>query len=253
MGEIQMKNIFLFLLGVLATSQLATAELKKAPFLPEIDRRFHALESGSGFAAGAIGAEDIATDGVGAAEIAAGAVGTSEIATDGVDSAEIATDAVAASEIAAGAVGSSEIAAGGVIEADVVAQTADGLHLGRWARATFDFADGDLALGAHLLGVSLPAKAIIMRSFIRIDTQLVDTGTCTYAISCEDANNIKTATDISGTAAAGFIEGQSTGAASAFVGSIAAACEITGTMADGGSCVPSAGKGTVFVQYVVHN
>ena len=29
--------------------------------------------------------------------------------------------------------------------------------------------------------------------------------------------------------------------------------EITATVADGGSCVPSAGKGVVFAEYGVHN
>lgn len=137
--------------------------------------------------------------------------------------------------------------------AGTTAYAADGILAKRVARATFDFADGDLAVGAHSLGVALPAKTLITRSYIRIETQLVDTGTCTVAIHCEDANNIKTATDITGTAANGFIEGQSTGAASAFVASIAAACNITLTVANGGSCVPSAGKGEVYVEYVVQN
>jgi hypothetical protein len=131
--------------------------------------------------------------------------------------------------------------------------TGDGNYNLQIAKASFSFADGDLAVGAHGLGVSLPAKAVIIRSWLHITTQFVDSGTCTYAISCEDANNIKTATDISGTAADGLIEGESTGAASAFKKSIAATCEITGTMADGGSCVPSAGAGQVFVEYVVQN
>lgn len=130
---------------------------------------------------------------------------------------------------------------------------ADGVHEVRVAKASYSFADGDLAVGAHGLGVSLPAKAVITRSWIHVTLQQVDTGTCTVAISCEDANNIKTATDISGSAADALVEGQSTGAASAFIKSIAAACEITLTVADGGSCVPSAGTGQVFVEYVVQN
>lgn len=149
--------------------------------------------------------------------------------------------------------GVSNIAAGAVVETDLIPQTADGLHAQRVARATFTFADGDLAVGAHGLGVTLPAKAIITRSYIHVTTQLVDSGTCTLAISCEDANNIKTATDITGSAADALIEGQSTGAISAAVKAIAAACEITATVADGGSCVPSAGAGVVFVEYVIHN
>lgn len=129
----------------------------------------------------------------------------------------------------------------------------DGNYGVKVAKATYSYADGDLAVGAHGLGVSLPAKAIIIRSWMHVDTQQADTGTCTMAVSCEDANNIKTATDLSGSAADALIEGASTGAASAFTKAIGAACEITMTVADGGSCVPSAGKGSVYVMYVVHN
>lgn len=131
--------------------------------------------------------------------------------------------------------------------------TTDGLYAVKVAKATYDFADGDLAVGAHSLGVALPAKALIIRSWMHVDTQQSDTGTCTMAVSCEDANNIKTATDLSGSAADALIEGASTGAASAFTKSIAATCNITMTVADGGSCVPLGGKGSVYVMYVVHN
>lgn len=147
--------------------------------------------------------------------------------------------------------GTSAIGAGKVTEAMQYAITADGLHSQRVARATLNCAASGCSVGAHSLGVTLPAKALITRSYIYVVTQFADTGTCTVAIHCEDANNIKTATDITGSAAGAFIEGQSTGAASAFVGSIASACAITATVADGGSCVPTAGKGIVFVEYVV--
>jgi microcystin-dependent protein len=70
-------------------------------------------------AADAVGTSEIATDGVGAAEIVAGGVGVDEIATDGVDAAEIATDAVRAAEIQADAVGQSEISTGGVGAAEI--------------------------------------------------------------------------------------------------------------------------------------
>lgn len=73
----------------------------------------------SEIAVGAVGTSEIATDGVDAAEIAAGAVGTSEIATDGVDSAEIAANAVGTSEIATDGVDSAEIAANAVGTAEI--------------------------------------------------------------------------------------------------------------------------------------
>lgn len=128
---------------------------------------------------------------------------------------------------------------------------ADGLLAKRTARATLNCASSGCALGAHGLGVTLPAAAVVTQSYIYVVTQLTDTGTCTVAISCEDANNIKTATDITGSAAGAFIAGQSTGTAATMVSGIAAACEITATVADGGSCVPLTGKVIVFVDYLV--
>jgi hypothetical protein len=72
----------------------------------------------------------------------------------------------------------------------------------------------------------------------------------TVALSCEDANNIKTATDITGSSANAFVEGASTGAASAFVRGIGAACEITATVA---TATQDAGKLVGWVEYVVEN
>jgi hypothetical protein len=143
------------------------------------------------------------------------------------------------------------IGAAKITEAKMLGIAADGLHTKRIARATLNCAASGCSVGAHTLGVTLPAKSLITRSYINVVTQLTDTGTCTVAIHCEDANNIKTATDITGTAANGWIEGESTGAASAFKGSIAAACLITATVADGGSCAPLTGKAIVFVEYDV--
>lgn len=98
------------------------------------------------------------------------------------------------------------------------------------------------------LGVYLPAKALIVRSYIYVVTQLVDGGTGTLAFQCEDANNIKTATDMTGTAAAGFIEGQSTGAASAFKAAIGSRCQMQAVVA--GATI-SAGKLDVYVEYMI--
>lgn len=130
----------------------------------------------------------------------------------------------------------------------------NGLGVLRIARATLTCSGTSCAVGAHGLGVSLPAKAIIIRSWLYTVAQLTDTGTCTIAFSCEDANNIKTATDFGGVAADTLTEGASTGASSAFTKSIAAACEITATVADGGSCAaPTTGSMNVWVEYVVQD
>ena len=223
-----LKGLFSILLLV-ALAIPASATLKGIPFLPEVDERFDALEDAN--AGGTLASAQIL-------------VGNASNVSTAVD----VTGDVTISNTGVTAIGSAK-----VLETMVVGQGSDGLSFTRLARASFSFADGDLDVGAHGLGVSLPAKAIITRSYIRVGTQLADKGTCTLAISCEDANNIKTATDITGSSGGAFIEGESTGAASAFKASIAATCEITATVADGGSCVPSAGTGTVFVEYAVHD
>lgn len=126
--------------------------------------------------------------------------------------------------------------------------TVEGISAQRVARFNYNTATDGGSIGAHTLGVSLPAKAIITRSFFVVDTQFSDTGSGTVALSCEDANNIKTATDITGSSAGAIVEGESTGAASAFKSSIASACEITATVA---GSVQATGKLTGWVTYVV--
>jgi hypothetical protein len=217
-----MKTVF-FTALLLATTAFGAV----SPYSPELENRFKAIE-----AAGVGGA---LTDGY-------MIVGNGSAVATGV---AMSGDATLANT------GALTIGAGKVTEAQLKVIGTDGLHAKRYARATLNCAASGCSVGAHSLGVSLPANALITRSYIYVVTQLSDTGTCTVAISCEDANNIKTATDITGTAAGGFIEGASTGAASAFVGGIAATCAITATIADGGSCVPVAGKAIVFVEYNV--
>jgi hypothetical protein len=124
----------------------------------------------------------------------------------------------------------------------------EGISNVRVARVTYDVATDLGTIGAHLLGVTLPAKSIITRSFFYTDTQFVDGGAGTVALSCEDANNIKTATDITGNAVGVIVEGESTGAASAFKASIAADCEVTATVA---GAAQTAGKLTAYIYYVV--
>lgn len=129
-----------------------------------------------------------------------------------------------------------------------MAPVQNGIGVQRTARAVYDVAVHGGSVGDHGLGVFLPAKAVITRSYLRIDTSFTDVGSATVALSCEDANNIKTATDFTGLS--GLVEGESTGAASAFKQSIANKCEITATVAGG---LQSTGKATVWVDYVAHN
>lgn len=171
-------------------------------------------------------------------DVTYGNSGAASMASGSVDSAEIATNAVTATELAASA----------ITEADTIAQSAEGLHLKRIARVTYDVAVDLGTIAAHTLGVSLPANALIQRSWIYVITQFVDAGSGTVAFHCEDANNIKTATDITGTADGGIIEGAQLGTTATMTGSIAATCEITATVA---TSAQTAGKAILFVEYLV--
>ena len=141
-------------------------------------------------------------------------------------------------------------------------QQLNGQHLSKLVKATYDrsihpgYTTADIPLGVYL-----PANALITRSYIYTVTpqthSLTGAGvqdnstTFTTAVFCEDANNIKTATGFGTSAAGGLIEGQSTGAASAFVGSIADKCQINVRFASVDGGIVSAGKFNVFLNYVV--
>lgn len=212
-----------FLLPLLLVfSCLASATT--APYSEEEDKRFKALES----------------------SVAGGALASGKLLIGNVSN--VAAARTPSGDVTITNTGVTAIGANKVLES-MLSQPATGLSAKRIAKAVLNCAASGCSVGAHTLGVTLPAGSLITRSYIYVKTQFVDTGTCTVAVSCEDANNIKTATDITGTAAGGFIEGQSTGAASAFVGAIAASCLITATVADGGSCVPSAGYADIYVEY----
>lgn len=138
-----------------------------------------------------------------------------------------------------------------VLEALPSAQsyTGEALVTPRMARVEYDVTGGDSGgVGAHGLGVSLPQSAVITRSWVYTNTQFVDSGSGTLALSCEDANNILTAQDVTGSASNTISEGGSTGTAATFVKNIGAACEITATV---GGVAATAGKLTAFIEYIV--
>jgi hypothetical protein len=125
---------------------------------------------------------------------------------------------------------------------------ADGLNQKRVARATYDVAVDLGTVAAHGLGVNLPAKAVITRSWFYTVTQFTDAGSGTVALHCEDANNIYSAADITGIAAGTVTDGVQDGTTANFTGSIAASCEITATVA---GSAQTAGKLILFVEYIV--
>ena len=77
---------------------------------------------------------------------------------------------------------------------------ADGLGALRHARCKYDVSGGDSgAVAAHTLGVTLPAKAIVVGGYMDVVTVFTSTGgNGTIAISVEGANAIQTAASIAG-------------------------------------------------------
>lgn len=128
----------------------------------------------------------------------------------------------------------------------------DGTMQKRIARATYDVAVDGGTTAAHLLGVKIPANAIMVRSWFYTVTQFVDAGAGTVALHCETANNIFSAADITGNAAGVKVDGvqqafatfDGTGAA----GVLGAECELTATVA---TAAQTAGKLVLFVEYMV--
>jgi len=108
------------------------------------------------------------------------------------------------------------------------------------------------AAAAYGLGITIPANAIMVRSWFYTVTQFVDAGSGTVALSCETANNIFSAADITGNADGVLVDGvqqafatfDGTGAA----GILGSACELTATVA---TAAQTAGKLILFVEYLI--
>jgi hypothetical protein len=149
--------------------------------------------------------------------------------------------------------GGTSIGAGKITEAQIapLSGTVDGLGLKRMAMFVYDSAIDGVSAAGHGLGVTLPAGAVITRSFFKVITAFTYSGSAngTLALSCEDANNIYTATANSGQTANSFVEGASTGTAATMVRGIASACEITATP----SVIVTAGKLIGWLEFVVEN
>jgi hypothetical protein len=138
----------------------------------------------------------------------------------------------------------------GVSSPNVPASLQEGIFLKGVARFVYDTATDGGSTGAHALGVYLPARAVITQSYYKIITQFTDSGSGTVALSCEDANNILTAGDITGISANTITTGASTGSAASMVRAIGARCEITATVA---TATQDAGKLIGWVEYVIEN
>ena len=142
----------------------------------------------------------------------------------------------------------SSVVAGTVVESDVIAQ-AEGLNIGRLAIFDYDFAVDGGAIGTITTGVNLPIKAIIEKCWFRVETQLVDAGSGTLAVQCEDAGNILAAADQTGVASGAFLAATIVGTAATMVDDIAAACDISFVIA---GAALTAGKMRGYCRYSVH-
>ena len=125
----------------------------------------------------------------------------------------------------------------------------NGINVERMVRFQYNIATAPTGtVGAHLTGASLPAKAVITNSFCYTDVRFVDSGSGSVALSCEDADNILTAGDITGNVIGTIIVGGPK--YSAPISAIASACNITATVAGADQ---SAGKLTCWIKYVIHD
>ena len=122
------------------------------------------------------------------------------------------------------------------------------IHAKRTAKATYDVAAYGGATGSYDLGVTLPANATIVRSYMQVVTAFTNVSSSTLAIKCETANNILSAIRPD-YIPFGVVDGVSTGASSVFK-LITSACPLTATIA---TAAASTGKINIYVDYIVHD
>lgn len=192
---------------------------------------------------------DATMSNAGALSLAANTVNSSELVDGGVDLSHMSSASVDSDNLVDGTVALVDMASDSVDEDNLLDITADGLHALRVARATYDFTEHGGAQSTISLGVALPANALIHKAWAWVETQIVDGGSGTIALECEDSGNILSATDESGVAAgADYVIIDDTGANA--VGGIASACNIS--IVIGGATI-SAGKHIFFVSYMIED
>lgn len=105
------------------------------------------------------------------------------------------------------------------------------------------------------LGAKLPARAVVIRSFFKIITPFTDSGSTTVALTCEDANNIYSASDFTGADASAnvFREGASTGTAATFKRAIGADCSVQAVVTGNANNYLTAGKLVGWIVYVLED
>lgn len=128
----------------------------------------------------------------------------------------------------------------------------DGHSAKQVVQATYDFAKYTGALGTYDLGYGLPKNAEIVRSYIYSITQPATSASGTLEFYCQtsaNGGNIKAPLAAGSYGAAGVaIEGLQTGTAANF-STVTAPCHIQAVIGTGAL---TAGKVTVFLEYVTH-
>lgn len=146
----------------------------------------------------------------------------------------------------------SGLVAGSIAESKLAAPTGAALYVPRLARAVWNPSGvtADRAVGAHTLGVTVPANAVIRQVWFFTKTSLVSTGNNgTIAFSCNAANDLFSAADIDASSGvAGQIgAGVEVGTAATML-KVTTACNLTATVAVNAF---TAGKIDLFVEYVI--
>lgn len=135
--------------------------------------------------------------------------------------------------------------------AETTAYVGDGIMPLRIAKGRLNCAlSSDCSIGSHSMGVSLPANAVIAKSFMHINSRFVDSGPGSVEITCEDTGNILASGDITGSLKDTVLSGVSSGDVSVMKSAIAASCVVTAAV---GGVQPSSGDLSLFLEYVVHD
>ena len=188
------------------------------------------------------------------ADLSDGAVTEAKIADDAVTNAKLADNAANSAQIADNAVTTTKIKNANVTEEKIIAESVDGLHLHRIARATYDFASDGGTQGAIGLGVTLPDNAIITRAWYEVITTLTsstDAATVSIDIPTDDAAGIVAAiaiNDASNPWDQGLHDAIQDGALANYSNKTTAARELSITVATEDL---TAGKFILYAEYVV--
>jgi len=125
--------------------------------------------------------------------------------------------------------------------------TVPGTYALKLVKDTFDIRVNSGVVGSYALNATVPAHAMFVNSWIEVVEPIVSVGNNgTIAFSCEDANNLFTATDIDGSAGGALLSGAA--APASLKGDIAADCRINVTI---GTNNITYGKINVYALYAV--